>query len=441
MKVLLSVIGLYNYDNTLFDPMLVPSGVDKDVLIDNIFMEAGELPVLYPDVDIFKRFLLSWSTRKMPQWERLKRVIETQYDIIRNYDRTEEIESETSTSGSGTKTNTGTQTVSGSSETEVDDELERQGKTIETHSGGYTDTHSGGFSDTHSGKYADKHTGKYADTHTGGYNEGHTGTIADTGTETMHSSDGVSGSNTRTGSVAHSEAGTYTDTTTSTPGATETTTYNSLTDAGSKTGFNSSALQTTDQNVRTGSVGVSHSGTDKTTVTHTPTNRVNTDTYNSVKDDKDETVTHTITDHNTGNTKTFGDTVTRTYSSDKVERLYTDDKIEREYTNDKIEREYSDDTVEREYTNDKIETSHENDKDVRTSASTTNSTNTRTDNLTETATETGTGTESKTVHAYGNIGVTTSQQMLQSELDLIPQLDLYGTIVNDFIDAFCVAVY
>lgn len=424
MKVLLSVIGLYNYDNTLFNPMLVPSGVDKEVLIDNIFMEAGELAVLYPDVDVFKRFLLSWSTRKMPQWERLKRVIETEYDIIRNYDRTEEIESETSTSGSGTKTNTGTQDISGSSETELDEELERQGKTIENHTGGY--------SDTHTGKYADTHSGKYADTHTGGYSDGHTGTVSDSGTETMNSSDGISGSTTRTGSVAHSEAGTYTDQTTSNPGATETTTYNSLTDAGSKTGFNSAALQATDQNVRTGSVTVGHSGTDTTTVTHTPTNRVDTDTYNSLKDEKAETVTHKITDHNTGNTKTYGDTVARTYSGDKVERQYTDDKVEREYTDDKVEREYADD---------KIETSHENDKDVRTSASTTSNTSTRTDNLTETESKTGSGTESKTVHAYGNIGVTTSQQMLQSELDLIPQLDLYGTIVSDFIDAFCVAVY
>lgn len=41
----------------------------------------------------------------------------------------------------------------------------------------------------------------------------------------------------------------------------------------------------------------------------------------------------------------------------------------------------------------------------------------------------------------GNIGVTTSQQMLESELDLVPKLDLIDFIANDFHQEFNLMVY
>lgn len=44
-------------------------------------------------------------------------------------------------------------------------------------------------------------------------------------------------------------------------------------------------------------------------------------------------------------------------------------------------------------------------------------------------------------HIHGNIGVTTSQQMLQSELDLIPRLDLLDFIADDFHSEFNIMIY
>lgn len=46
-----------------------------------------------------------------------------------------------------------------------------------------------------------------------------------------------------------------------------------------------------------------------------------------------------------------------------------------------------------------------------------------------------------TGRVHGNIGVTTSQQMLASELDLIPRLNIYEKIVADFKAEFCLLVY
>lgn len=44
-------------------------------------------------------------------------------------------------------------------------------------------------------------------------------------------------------------------------------------------------------------------------------------------------------------------------------------------------------------------------------------------------------------HIHGNIGVTTSQQMLQSEIDIIPKLDLLAFIADDFHQEFCLMMY
>ena len=44
----LSTLGLYKWDNTLFDLFLVPSGMDKDALVNNLLAETAELEVLVP---------------------------------------------------------------------------------------------------------------------------------------------------------------------------------------------------------------------------------------------------------------------------------------------------------------------------------------------------------------------------------------------------------
>lgn len=44
-------------------------------------------------------------------------------------------------------------------------------------------------------------------------------------------------------------------------------------------------------------------------------------------------------------------------------------------------------------------------------------------------------------HIHGNIGVTTSQQMLTSELEVIPKLDLLDFIADDFHSEFNIMIY
>lgn len=82
-----------------------------------------------------------------------------------------------------------------------------------------------------------------------------------------------------------------------------------------------------------------------------------------------------------------------------------------------------------------------------------NDTATRTDNLTETRTNTVTdsGTDSDTVsgntrmehtaHLHGNIGVTTSQQMLLAELNEAATWNLIQHVGDLFMDEFCIKIY
>ena len=55
--------------------------------------------------------------------------------------------------------------------------------------------------------------------------------------------------------------------------------------------------------------------------------------------------------------------------------------------------------------------------------------------------DTDSGTDLTEIERSGNIGVTTSQQMLESELDLIPRLDLIDYIATDWHDEFNLSIY
>ena len=54
--------------------------------------------------------------------------------------------------------------------------------------------------------------------------------------------------------------------------------------------------------------------------------------------------------------------------------------------------------------------------------------------------DSGNSFDTKNGHTYGNIGVTTSQQMLQAELD-IAEWNLYNHIKDLFMQEFCIMIY
>ena len=111
----LSALGLYNWDNTLFDLMYIPEGLDKEVLITTILTETAELEIIYPNHAILKSLIGVWSHKEKPVWDKLYKTTQFDYNPIENYNRYEEgtEESTGNTAHSGTDTTTGTSTTGG----------------------------------------------------------------------------------------------------------------------------------------------------------------------------------------------------------------------------------------------------------------------------------------------------------------------------------------
>lgn len=100
----LSPLGLYNWDQTVFDLMQIPEALDKDTLVDNLLAETAELEVLYPNPVVFKNLVGVWSAKQLDIWNRLYATTQYEYNPIENYNRYEE----GSEGGEGSTTHSGT---------------------------------------------------------------------------------------------------------------------------------------------------------------------------------------------------------------------------------------------------------------------------------------------------------------------------------------------
>ena len=99
----LSIIGLYNWDDDIFENMSYPSGfttTDKELTIDNILAECGELEIMYPDWEFMHKAIEYWSLKELPTWQHIYDMGQLEYNPIENYDRHEqEVEQEAGTDG------------------------------------------------------------------------------------------------------------------------------------------------------------------------------------------------------------------------------------------------------------------------------------------------------------------------------------------------------
>ena len=86
----MTLIGLYNFRPDLFDLMTLPSGIDKNTLVEDILMKSGEFEVLYSDPDFVHDSIRMWSAKWYHTFERWVKALNTSYDPLTNYDRNEE---------------------------------------------------------------------------------------------------------------------------------------------------------------------------------------------------------------------------------------------------------------------------------------------------------------------------------------------------------------
>ena len=90
----ITLTGQENYlartNKSLFDYMSLPTGIDKDNLIDNILMECGEFEVLYSDPEFMRSSIGVWSTKHYRTFEKWITALNIEYNPLENYDRFED---------------------------------------------------------------------------------------------------------------------------------------------------------------------------------------------------------------------------------------------------------------------------------------------------------------------------------------------------------------
>ena len=91
----LSIMGMYEYDNSLFDGLDVPTYtdkngivhvVDKTDVINSILLNCAELEILYPNFDTMKLAIGVWSAAEQDTWRKMYATQKAEYNPLWNVD-------------------------------------------------------------------------------------------------------------------------------------------------------------------------------------------------------------------------------------------------------------------------------------------------------------------------------------------------------------------
>lgn len=87
----ITLIGMYNWlGDPLFQGVTVPQGASKDLLINTILLNYGEMEALYASPDFMQFAITNWSGCVQYKMTRLFGTTQVEYDPIENYNRYED---------------------------------------------------------------------------------------------------------------------------------------------------------------------------------------------------------------------------------------------------------------------------------------------------------------------------------------------------------------
>lgn len=110
-QTFLTIFGLYKYNQDIFDDMVIPEGVDRETLLNEIFIKCSNMSLVYPDYDFMKLAIKNWSKSELDIWNRLYEAFTEEYDPLWNVDGTT---TETrSISREGTESSTNSNSLTG----------------------------------------------------------------------------------------------------------------------------------------------------------------------------------------------------------------------------------------------------------------------------------------------------------------------------------------
>ena len=179
----LSIMGMYEHDQSVFNGLQVPEGVDKENLINEILLQCAELEIVYPNIDTMKLAITVWSVSNQYTWEKLYKSMLFDYNPIWNVD------ANVTRTDSG-KTLRDIERVKNGSENETLDLTDQETVNLtDTRTLNLTDTETPNLTDTRSVKGFNSNTWAEAEKNvkTGTDGTTHTGTdtLVRTGTDTV----------------------------------------------------------------------------------------------------------------------------------------------------------------------------------------------------------------------------------------------------------------
>ena len=211
-----TILGYYQYDNTFFDTLIVPEFLNREILINEIIVQAGLLETAYSDGDLLKKLIGLWSVARSEDWERMYNALYSEYVPIHNYDKHSTIDNtgqssvesgNVETGMSGKQSHTDDINVRTDNLTEKTDNI----NTIEYNS---RDTRTDNLTNTRTDNLSETHGGGETTTHENtAYNAGLTATSRDI---LQRNGDVVNNTgtqqNTNTGTQVNAKTGTDTET-------------------------------------------------------------------------------------------------------------------------------------------------------------------------------------------------------------------------------------
>ena len=86
----MTLYGMYQYDPTLFDGVVLPDGMDKTLMVNQIIRQSGDLFPYYQVPPEVKSAITEWFTRRKNNFAKLWQGFTAEYNPIENYDRQED---------------------------------------------------------------------------------------------------------------------------------------------------------------------------------------------------------------------------------------------------------------------------------------------------------------------------------------------------------------
>lgn len=330
----MTMIGLYNYDSTLFDGLTLPAGIDKQITVDEILTRSGEFEVLYSDPNFMKLMIEHWGKKHYRTFEKWIEALNLEFDPLYNYDRYEEYTDDKIAQGQ-----------SKSNLNSVDNKFD----TMES-------------SSSQSGSITNNEIGSESSSDT---------SSTDTINNAVTSGDNHSTEDSTTKDKGHSVSQTSTDSS------------SSETDNRNVAAYDSATMTPREEEIKGNTSGQTGNGT---------------------ASNDNESVKTGVASENTNN----------------VTQSSIDTQTSADHTNNMMNKSESQ--------TDNSGSASGSTSSGSSSSSEQHNTNSNTEQIKHTA------------HLYGNIGVTTSSELLASYLD-VERFNIYEQIADIFVDEFCIMIY